>query len=78
MCALPTPNHDDEPVLPSSRVMPEFISREEGERLLDEQARKYLGISGPEFRRRVREGEPGCSDDPNYMRVWFLLDLGME
>lgn len=35
----------------------ETMTREEGMRLLDRQARKYLGMSGQEFVRLYREGK---------------------
>jgi hypothetical protein len=60
------------------RVQPEFISREEGERLLDEKARKFLGMSGPEFRRKFRSGEITYADHPDVIRVSFLISLGLE
>jgi len=78
MTALPRTESDDVPLRYEPMIEPEFISHEEGERLLDEQARKYLGISGPEFRCKVRSGELADTHDPNFMRVWFLLDLGVE
>ena len=78
MSALPRTEPDDVPLAYEPNVEPEFLSREEGELLLDEKARKYLGMSGPEFRHRVRSGEIKYSDDPNFLRVWFLLELGLE
>jgi hypothetical protein len=56
----------------------EYISREEGERLLDEMARKALGMSGPEFRRKFRNGEITFSDHPDVIRLYFVLGLGLE
>lgn len=48
------------------------LSREAGQELLDEQARKYLGISGPEFLHRWQAGEIDADDDPDVMRVAML------
>jgi hypothetical protein len=49
------------------------LDREAGSELLDEQARKYLGISGEEFMRRWYAGEIEADDDPHVMRVAMLL-----
>jgi hypothetical protein len=48
------------------------LDREAGQELLDEQARKYLGISGAEFLRRWEAGEIDADDDPDVMRVAML------
>jgi hypothetical protein len=48
------------------------LDREAGQELLDEQARKYLGISGVEFLRRWEAGEVDADDDPDVMRVAML------
>jgi hypothetical protein len=59
MRALPQTQPDSEDDLQSFWEEPlqaEYISREEGEKLLDEQARKYLGMSGSEFRPFVPTG----------------------
>jgi hypothetical protein len=48
------------------------LDREAGQELLDEQARKYLGISGVEFLRRWEAGEIDADDDPDVMRVAML------
>jgi hypothetical protein len=53
----------------------ETMTREEGFRLLDRQARKFLGMSGEEFVRRFRAGE---IEDPHRLevaRVAILLPL---
>lgn len=53
----------------------QLMTREEGLRLLDRQARKYLGMSGEEFVARYRAGE---IDDPcrlDVARVAILLPL---
>ena len=43
-----------------------------GSELLDEQARKYLGIDGTEFLRRWDAGEIDADEDPDVMRVAML------
>jgi hypothetical protein len=48
------------------------LDREAGRELLDEQARKYLGVSGAEFLRRWEAGEIDADDDPDVMRVAML------
>ena len=53
----------------------ETMTREEGLRLLDRQARKFLGMSGEEFVRQYREGR---FDNPHRLevaRVAVLLPL---
>jgi len=53
----------------------ETLSREEGRRLVDRQARKFLKMSGEDFVRRYREG---CIEDPDRLavaRVAILLPL---
>jgi hypothetical protein len=50
------------------------LTREEVRSLVDRQARRYLGISGEEFRRRWDRGE--YADDPDragLIRLAFLL-----
>jgi hypothetical protein len=49
------------------------LSPEQWEQLVDEQARKYLGISGEEFKRRLDAGEIDIDDDPDITRVAMLL-----
>jgi hypothetical protein len=49
------------------------LDLEAGRELVDEQARKYLGISGEEFARRWETGEIDADDDPDVMRVAMLL-----
>jgi hypothetical protein len=51
------------------------LSVEDGKRLLDEQARRYLGISGEEFARRWSTGEIDPDGQPDVMRVAMLLPL---
>lgn len=52
------------------------LSREEGEKLLDRQARRYLRMSGPEFARKWRAKQIKNPDRPEVMRVAFLLPFG--
>lgn len=54
------------------------LSREDGQQLLDRQARRYLNMSGAEFIRRWDAGEYGDPDDrarnrPAVMRLGMLL-----
>jgi len=51
------------------------LSKDEGEKLLDRQALKYLGISGEEFVRRWNAKEFPDPDRPEIIRVAFLLPL---
>lgn len=50
-----------------------FISPDEGEKLLDKQARKYLNMSGEEFRRRYRAGQIEDPERSEVVRVSLLL-----
>ena len=54
------------------------LSREEGRKLFDRQAHRYLGISGDEFLARWDTGEYGDPDDraknpPGVMEMAMLL-----
>jgi len=51
------------------------LSVEEGEQLLDQQARRYLGIGGEEFARQWAAGEIEADTAPDVMRVAMLLPL---
>jgi hypothetical protein len=51
------------------------LDPEQWEQLVDEQARKYLGISGEEFERRLNAGEIDIDDSPDVTRVAMLLPL---
>ncbi len=51
------------------------LSTAEGERLLDKQARHYLGMSGQAFARRWAAGEFDADEHPDMMRVAMLLPL---
>ena len=63
---------------PVRKTQPKYITRGEGERLLDRQARKYLKMSGPEFKRTYRSGEITSSDHPDVTRVSFLIPMSEE
>ena len=52
------------------------LSCEEGQKLLDRQARRYLGMSGPEFARKWKAKKIENPDRPEVMRVAFLLPFG--
>jgi len=64
--------------LRKSVVEPNYITRSQGERLLDKQARKYLGMSGKEFRDKYRSGQLRSSDHPDVTRVSFLIPLSED
>jgi hypothetical protein len=51
------------------------LSPEEWDQLVDEKARKYLGMSGAEFERRLNAGEIDIDDSPDVTRVAMLLPL---
>jgi hypothetical protein len=52
------------------------LTQKEGERLFDAQARRYLSMSGDEFRRRWESGEfDGQEERAPVMRVAMLLPL---
>jgi hypothetical protein len=51
------------------------LTLEQGQQLLDDKARQYLGISGEEFRTRWEAGEIDADDEPDVMRVAMLLPL---
>lgn len=52
------------------------LSRDEGEKLLDRQARRYLRMSGKEFARKWKAKKIKNPDRPEVMRVAFLLPFG--
>ncbi|HEY3306139.1 MAG TPA: hypothetical protein VGL70_21675 [Candidatus Binatia bacterium] len=54
----------------------EFLTPEEGRKLLDEQARRYLHMSGEEFARKWNAKEFDDPDRPEIMQVAFLLPFG--
>jgi hypothetical protein len=51
------------------------LSPEEWEQLVDDKARKYLGMSGEEFERRPNAGEIDIDDSPDVTRVAMMLPL---
>jgi hypothetical protein len=51
------------------------LSPEEWDQLVDEKARKYLGMSGVEFERRLKAGEIDIDDSPDVTRVAMMLPL---
>jgi hypothetical protein len=53
---------------------PRELTREEGRRLVDQRARRFLGISGKEFRRRYEAGELDPDND-HVLGVAMLLPL---
>lgn len=54
------------------------ISRREGARLLDRQARKYLGMSGEDFKRQYRAGTIDDPERSEVIRVSLLLPFAEE
>ena len=52
------------------------LSKDEGEKLLDRQARRYLRMSGKEFVHRWKAKQIKDPDRPEVMRVAFLLPFG--
>jgi hypothetical protein len=52
------------------------LSREEGRKLLDRQARRYLHMSGKEFVRKWKARKIKDPDRPEVIRVAFLLPFG--
>jgi hypothetical protein len=53
---------------------PRELTREQGRRLVDQRARRFLGISGKEFRRRYEAGELDPDND-HVLGVALLLPL---
>ena len=56
----------------TAQIVVRELDHEAGRELLDEQARKYLGIGGQEFLRRWDAGEIDADEDPDVMRVAML------
>ena len=52
------------------------LSKDEGEKLLDRQARRYLRMTGKEFVRKWKTKKIKDPDRPEVMRVAFLLPFG--
>jgi hypothetical protein len=57
----------------SNALIIEYVDEEEGARILDRQARKYLNTSGEEFARAYREVEIPDPDRSEVIRVAMLL-----
>jgi hypothetical protein len=74
MIAMRKPDPDYE--LDESRIV--YISREEGIKLLDEQAREYLNMSGEEFLRRWETGDFEDPDSYEVFHVGMLIPLVTE
>lgn len=53
-----------------------FLSRKEGRKLLDKQARRYLQMTGKEFVRKWNAKEFDDPDRPEVMHVAFLIPFG--
>jgi len=53
-----------------------ILSRDEGQKLLDRQARRYLRMSGKQFVRKWKTKKIKDPDRPEVMRVAFLLPFG--
>jgi hypothetical protein len=62
----------------NGRVGIQYITRAEGDALLDRQAQKYLGMSGEEFRRQYRAGTIEDPDRSEVIRVSMILPLAGE
>jgi hypothetical protein len=63
------------PLAAPSEPTPRVVSAEEGRAIIDERARRFLNMSGDEFRRRYEAGELDPDND-NVLRVALLLPLG--
>jgi hypothetical protein len=61
------------PRIQANPPMPRKLTAAEGRQLLDEQARKFLGISGEEFLRRYDAGELNDLDRDDVLRVAMLI-----
>jgi hypothetical protein len=64
----PRPPTDPDSALPE----PHEMTPEEAAKLLDEEARRYFGISGEEFRRRYEAGELD-DEQPHVWEVALML-----
>lgn len=56
----------------------EFVTKARGEKLLDRAARRYLGMSGPEFVRRYRADDIPDPDRAAVIRVAMLIPFTGE
>jgi hypothetical protein len=64
-----------DPMVPEPDTEIRDLSVEEGEQLLDEQARRYLGMTGEEFARQWAAAQIEADTAPEVMRVAMLLPL---
>lgn len=62
----------------AARVPYDYISPARGKRLLDRQARRYLKMSGAEFRAKYRAGELPDPDRSEVIRVAMLIPFAGE
>jgi len=53
-----------------------ILSRKEGRKLLDRQAKHYLGMSGQEFVRKWNEKKFKNPDRPEILQLAFLIPFG--
>ena len=60
----------------SPKTPAKILTREEGKRLLDQQARHFLKMSGDEFLRKWNAKEFDDPDRPEVMQVAFLAPFG--
>jgi hypothetical protein len=58
---------------PNSELEVEYVDAERGLEIFDAQARKHLGMSGPEFVRRYKSGQLQDLDSELVFRVATLL-----
>jgi hypothetical protein len=65
--------HVKEAKPPKSRF--KYVSKKEGNEILDRQARKYFGISGEEFARHYKDGTLTEEDNLAFDRVAMLIPL---
>jgi hypothetical protein len=53
-----------------------ILNRREGKKLLDRQTQRILGITGDEFVRRWERKEFDDPEEPQIMRLAFLIPFG--
>lgn len=63
---------------PAARMPYDYISPARGKRLLDRQARRYLKMSGAEFRAKYRAGKIPDPDRSEVIRVAMLIPFAGE
>ena len=61
---------------PTGNHKVKFLTAKEGKSLLDQQARRYLKMSGEEFVRRWKAKKIKNPDRPEVMQVAFLIPFG--